>query len=205
MKTKLFILLLLPFFSFAKYYKATISFSDGKSLSGFVETPKIKDSKVNFKATEKGEKQVFETNLLESIVFTFDNNVNITYVATYIYEIKGFKYSDKPSKNKVLLILAYDGIMKIYCENTTDSFLQNNRGVGNDDNYYMKSKNKEYPQYVFTNIQGFASGKFNYIKKSIKKYLEDDCPTIEGLLIKDDIKENGFGRVGEIYDKACGK
>jgi hypothetical protein len=207
MKTKLLLLLLLvPFFTFAKYYKATITFSDGKAVTGFAETPKMKDSKVNFKATEKGEKQEFETNSLESIIFTFDNNVKVTYVATNIYEIKGFKYSNEPSKDKYLLILVYDGIMKIYCENTNSAFLGNNKsGVGNDDNYYMKSKNKKYPQFVFTNMQGFSAGKFNYIKKTIKKYLEDDCPNIEDLLLKDDVKEKGFGRIGEIYDETCGK
>jgi hypothetical protein len=35
--------------------------------------------------------------------------------------------------------------------------------------------------------------------------LEDYCPQIEGLLLKDDIKENGFGRIGEVYDETCGK
>lgn len=205
MKLKILILLLVPFLTFAKYYKATVTFSDGKTINGFVETPKMKDSKINFKATEKGEKQEFETNSLESIVFTYDNNTSVTYEATYIYEIKGLKYSKEPSKNKYLLILVYDGIMKIYCENTNSSFLNDNKGIGNDDNYYMKSKNKQYPQFVFTNMEGFSAGKFNYIKKAIKKYLEDDCPQIEGLLLKDDIKENGFGKIGEVYDETCGK
>ena len=53
MKTKLLILLLVPFLTFAKYYKATVTFSDGKSMTGFAETPKMKDSKINFKVTEK--------------------------------------------------------------------------------------------------------------------------------------------------------
>lgn len=205
MKFKLFILLLVPFFTFAKYDVATVTFTDGKSLSGFVEIPKMNDSKINFKATEKGEKQEFQTNSLESIVFKFDNNVSITYAATYIYEAKGFKYSEEHSKNKVLLIVVYDGLLKVYCEYTNSSFLNDNRGDGNDDNYYMKSKNKEYPQFVFTNMKGFSSGKFNYIKKATQKYLETDCPKIEALLIKEDIKENGFARIGEIYDETCGK
>ncbi|MFC4741055.1 hypothetical protein ACFO3U_13715 [Flavobacterium ponti] len=48
----------------------------------------MKDSKINFKATEKGEKQEFETNSLESIVFTYDNNTSVTYEATYIMKSK---------------------------------------------------------------------------------------------------------------------
>ena len=103
------------------------------------------------------------------------------------------------------MILVYDGDLKIYGEVTNSSFLNNNKPGGQDVNYYLKSKNKEYPQFVFTDLKVAAAGKFNYVKKAVAKYLEDDCPKIEELLVRKDINDNGFARIGEIYDETCGK
>ncbi len=206
MKKILLLLLLVPFFGFAKYYEGTIYFSDGKNLTGLIEIPSITDKKINFKSSEKDKKQEFKTNDIDQLKITFGKDVVATYIATKHYAIKGFSLAKEPSVDKIWLQLIYDGKIKMYCDaQTTSNYSGGMASSSTNMNYFMKSQSKDYPQMVFTDFGGLAAGQFKYIKKAVEVYLKTDCPNIADLMIKEDIKEKGYTRIGELYDQNCGK
>lgn len=207
MQKIILLFLLVPFLSLAQFYPATVNFSDGKSLTGLAEEP-YAGKKLSFKASSKDKKQEFEINDLETVLITYSETQTVTYIATQIYAVKVFKVATEPTPNKVLLGTMYDGGIKIYwiMENTSR---HNGRSFTNSTNinYFMKSKSKAYPRMVFIDYGQGTMGEFNFMKKAVAKYVEEECPDFEELLKsqKDNIKANGYKVVGKLYDEHCGK
>jgi hypothetical protein len=192
-----------PFKGFSKFYEGTMTFSDGKTLSGLIEAPGINDKKISFKSAEKEKKQEYSTNDLDKLVLTINKNNTATFISTKIYEIKGFKMATEPSKDKIWLQSIYEGKLKIYCASMT---IYHYNSIQSDVVYYMKTPKKDCPQFVFKDFgQATVAGEFRYIKKAVEHYLKDDCPNIGDLMIKEEIKSQGYQKIGEIYDKNCGK
>jgi len=206
MKKVFLILLLFPLLSFAKYYEGTITFSDGKTLSGFIENPEMTDKDIKYKATENDKKQEFKTNEIDKVVLTLGKDDTATYVATKYYEANFSKRAFVLSEDKIWIQLFYDGKLKIYYAYVTQGNY-NGRMASQTTNvqYFMKSPKKDYPQPVFTDFKGFVGGKFNYIKKATELYLKDECPNFGDLMIKEEIKTQGYQKIGFLFDEKCGK
>jgi hypothetical protein len=78
----------------AKFIPAKIIFTDGKVLTGFATPPdKPTDKKIAFKATEKGEKVIYNSELLKTVVFTYEDGVD-EYDRVKTYNMSGKKLTD---------------------------------------------------------------------------------------------------------------
>lgn len=192
--------------SFAKYYEGTITFSDGNTLTGLMEIPEINDNNIKYKATESDKKQEFKTNEIDKVVLTLGKDDTATFIATQIYVYELFEKTPTLPKDKIWIQIIYDGKLKIYCAYVTQGNY-NGRMASQTTNvqYFMKSPKKDYPQSVFTDFKGFVGGKFNYIKKATEVYLKDECPNFGDLMIKEEIKTQGYQKIGILYDEKCGK
>jgi hypothetical protein len=208
MKYIIFLILLVPFLTFAKYYEGDLKFSDGKSLHGFFEIPSISDKKINFKSNNDSKSEKFLTNDLDELNFNADNNEKVVMYAKYFYSAAISKKQVDHSDNKIWLLISYEGKLKIYYNYVTSS---GTMGYGKiptqktDVQYFVKTENRDFPQTFFKVFGGMVLGQFSYIKKVVQVTFEDICPDLFILIVKNDINEKGVYTIGELYDKNCAK
>lgn len=176
-------------------------------MHGFLEIPSYSDRKVNYKLTSESKVEKFLTNDLEELTFV-DNKTTFTLLAKNVYPSSVIKKQVDYSKDKFWMVLIHDGKIKIYYNYVTSM-----TGLGynkipsqkTDIDYLVQEEGRDYPHKFVTVFGGMVVGQFNYIKKVVEVTFKDICPNLVNLLDKKDIMDNGVYRIGEIYDKNCGK
>jgi len=46
---------------------------------------------------------------------------------------------------------------------------------------------------------------FSNLKSIIKSYFEEDCPKLNELMTKEDLKKSGYAYIVDLYEQNCGK
>ncbi len=92
-----------------KFIPAKLIFTDGKVLQGFATPPDSPtDRKIAFRATENGEKVIYNSELLKTLVFTYEDGIN------EYDRVKTYNYSGKKLVDPVWLLVLKRGYTTLY-------------------------------------------------------------------------------------------
>jgi hypothetical protein len=211
---KLFILLvLIPFMSFAKFYKGTVTMNDNSLKKGFIELPEYPDdAKLKFRAEERGSTEKLEIDSVKGFEIINSENETINFVTLYTaYKGKGDYI--KIDKKKSWLRILKEGKISLYNASGASSSVISPSGgsmPGSSSGgaiYYIRKGTENYVFIIDQVFGGFtACGNcFSQMKKTLSRIFEKDCPKLADLIVKDDIKKNGYVRIVELYEENCGK
>lgn len=93
----------------ARFIPAKLIFTDGKVLNGFATPPdKPTDKRIAFRATENGEKVIYDSELLKTIVLTYEDGVN------EYDRVKTYNYTGKKLVDPVWLLVLSRGYTTLY-------------------------------------------------------------------------------------------
>jgi len=184
----------------AKYYPATLNYKDGSTKSGFAEVPCPDCKDINFKASEKGEKENVKNELLLSLTLQFENT-STTYLCLYkaTYSLSG---KLKKEKNKSWFAVDYAGkkVSFIYYE-----------VVGHIANsfpgyyYHLYEPGNDYATFFMTEFTGnqHVVGGTKAYKKLITYYFKDICPELAAKVESGEFETKKMDELIEMYKKTC--
>ncbi len=208
MKKNLFLLLLLvPFLVSAKFYKASITFNDGTTKSGFIELPDYPDdAKIKFRAEEKGKTEKFAIQDVSSFEITNDKNQTAKYITLKMAEQGSFNLKKiKHGEKKVWARIIQEGTISIYA-----GYYAYNPGMktGGGGTYYIKRPNEDFALYL-DDFGGdglsVCMNCYSNLKKILTAYFEDICPAFLEKINKDQYNKKGITYFIELYEEHCGK
>lgn len=216
MKKILFLLLLVPFLTFAKFFDGTISFNDGTTKSGLIELPSEPGNQsLKFKTDLKAKTENFSIDEVKGFEITGAKNEEPTKFIS-IFLAKGALFGAeecKIDKKKSWVRIEKEGRIILY-----SSYISYRAGVKMggvstsgwppQTYFYLRRPDKEYATYFWLYLDSagttFAVNNFKVIKKLTKAHFENNCPTLENFIDKDDFKTNGISRIVDLYDEHCG-
>lgn len=212
MKKLILLFVLVPFVSFAKFYKGTVTMNDGSLKNGFIELPDYPDNaKIKFRTEEKGDNEKLDINTVKGFEIINDKNERIKFVTIYIaYKGKGDLI--KIDKKKSWASIVKEGKINLYRTYTSGSAGTMGvpfSGSSGGSTYYINRPGEDFAYYLVELDAGgpteFCGGCFKAFKKAIFNIFEKDCPKLVDLMDKDDLKKNGYVRIVELYEQNCGK
>ena len=204
---KLFLLLLItPFFAIAKFQKGIVTFNDGISMRGFIETPDgICVSFIAFRNSENGESQHLTSDRVKKFEVINENNITIKYVTLKLVESGNINLKKINIENpKCWVKVIKEGKISIY----SGYHLPSSFARTGYTSYYIQRENENFAIYLDENSNNdieFKIYNFNKIKKTIKDYFADVCPNFSELLNKEDLRKNGASYLVDLYEQNCGK
>ena len=205
MKKNLILFLIIPLFSFAKFYKGNINFIDGSQRSCFIELPEYSDdTKLKFKSEEKGKAEKIEIDLIKSFEITNNRNEITKYVTILLANPKPFtnvkfNLDDKRSWAKIIK----EGKITLY---STQEAYNHGSGTGGGTSYYIQKGNEKYAYFIADGESGGLSvnmNGFSVFKSCVKSIFENECPKLYELLKKDDFKKKGVTMIIDLYEQNC--
>lgn len=208
MKKLILLVFLIPFMSFAKFYKGTITMNDGSLKNGYIELPEYPDdAKIKFRTEEKGNNEKLEIDTVKGFEIINDKNEVVRYTTVFLAEPKIFTNDQFTlDKKKSWVKIIKEGKITIYSAYATYS---QGSGTGGFSTCYIKKTDEDYA-YFFADGGGNGGGfsinmnGFSTLKKYLGKIFEKDCPKLVDLIEKEDIKKNGLVRIVELYEQNCG-
>lgn len=206
-KTIFFLFIMLPFVSFAKFYKATVTMNDNSIKKGFVELPEYPDdSKIKFRLEERGKNEKLDVNEVKEFEIINDDNQVVRYATVYLADPKSFTRNDFSLDNKKswVRVLKEGGITIYYAY----AAYSPGSGTGGYGSSYVKKKGDSHAYFI---MDGGAKGLnfnmngFQNFKKYFAKVFEKDCPNLVQMVTKDDLNKNGLTYLVDLFDNNCGK
>lgn len=216
MKKLILLFVLVPFVSFAKFYKGTVTMNDGSLKNGFIELPEYSDdAKLKFKNEENGKSEKLDIENIKGFDITNNKNQTIEFITIYLASQKPFTNLEfKIDSKKSWVRVLKEGKISLYStyENYSSIITSSGSSIpgsvnGGSTSFYIKKGTDNYATFIDA-IEGGANicgNCFSQMKKTISKILEKDCPKLADLLTKDDLKKNGYVRIVELYEQNCGK
>lgn len=216
MKKFLFLLILIPFAGFAKFFDGTVTFNDGTSKTGLIELPSEPNQQtLKFKTDLKAKAESFEIDNIKGFDITNGKNETPTKFIS-IYLAKGPLFGTKEvkiDKKKSWVRIEKEGGITLY--SSYIGYRPGMRmGAAKDSGwpaqtyFYLKSPDKDYAVFFWLYIESsggmIAVNNFKVIKKLVAAHFETKCPQLESFIDKDDFKTNGIERIVELYDEHCG-
>jgi hypothetical protein len=206
-KNVLLLLLLVPVMVSAKFYKAKITFNDGTTKNGYIELPAYPDdSKIKFKAEEKGKTEKYTIQEVSNFEITNDKNEIIKYITLKLAEQNSFNLKKiKPGEKKIWAKIIKEGKISLYAGYY--AYDPGNK-TGGGGIYYIKRPNEDYALYLDefggTGIS-FCMNCFSNLKKMLKMYFDEICPQFSEALNKEELQKNGAAHLVDLYERSCGK
>lgn len=208
MKKLILLVFLIPFMSFAKFYKGIVTMNDGSLKKGFIETPEYPDdAKLKFRTEEKGNNEKLDIDTVKGFEITNQNGDVIRFITIYAAEQWNKLSIDK---KKSWLSIVKEGKINLYRAYDSGSPAMSGApgsGVSGGYTYYINRPNDNFAIYIDETFSGltFCGNCFSQMKKTLSKIFEKDCPKLVDLIEKDDLKKNGYVRIVELYEQNCGK
>ena len=193
---KFLLLLLIPFFGFAKYYPGSITLNDGTYKSGLVDVPlNSYNQTIGFKSDRFGKFEKFTVNEVKEFDVSVDGGM-VYFVTTYIGDLKKDN-TVKRATNKHFMRVVKEGNLKLYVLFTMTS----NNDTGE---VYIKRPNEEVALQFY---MWYGQGVYSYktFQKVVKRFFEDSCPGLLDAMNEKEFDEKGLPFIVELYDKTCGK
>jgi len=212
MKKLLLFLLLFPLAVMAEFHPGTITMNDGSSKTGLIEVPATAEkNKIRFKADKDAQSEKFSIDDVKMFTVKFENDqAEVTYYALKLADLKTFKKEFKVSKRKSWVRMVKPGKVSIvaayYYSPAIAGAVANTSTSGY--NFYFWRPENDYGTFFYADLTSGISvsvGAFKALKKGVELNFNSDCPQLSGLLDKDDIKNNGLGRIVTLYQENCGK
>lgn len=214
MKKLILLVFLIPFMSFAKFYKGTVTMNDGSLKIGFIEIPEYPDdAKLKFRTEEKGTNEKLDIDTVKGFEITNQNGDVIRFITLYAAEQWNKLSIDK---KKSWMSIVKEGKINLYRtfaegdsgfrSSTTGLTVPGSSSPGGFA-YYIGRQDDNFAIYIDVTFGGltFCGNCFSQMKKILSKIFENDCPKLADLIEKDDIKKNGHVRIVELYEQNCGK
>lgn len=216
MKKLLLLLMLVPFTMFAKFYDGTINLNDGSSKTGLIEIPSEPGQQnLKYKTDLKAKAENISINDIKDFDITDGNDKTPTkFIAMNL--AKGALFGDcKVDKKKSWVRIEKEGKITLY-----SSYIGYRPAVryGNGNGtsgwppqtyFYLGRPGINYATFFWMYIQSgggsVAINNFKVIKRLTKSHFENNCPTLESFIEKDDFKTNGITRIVDLYEEHCGK
>lgn len=182
---RIFLLFFLWNVSLAQSNEATLIFKDGTSVKGFGS---IKKNKIQFRASLNDKPDLWDEELVESIVFDPDDTfIKYTFVKP-----------DKMSKYKIMKVIT-EGEVTLYEHVVVDYFDKDDlfafsygpkSSQPEKTNHYLQKKDEEFPTLL---KDGFGR---------IKKYFSD-CETLVKKIENNQFYRNDIQQIVEYYNDIC--
>lgn len=214
MKKIILLFVLFPFLSFAKFYKGTVTMNDDSVKKGFIELPEYPDdAKLKFRTEEKGSTEKLEIESVKGFEVLNDKNQTIKFITFYLARPKPFTNIEfKIDSKKSWVRIIKEGKISLYSTSEAYSSVMSSSGGAmpgsgsGGTSYYIKKGTDNYAILIDQTIGGSICGNcFSQMKKIVSKIFEKDCPKLADLLVKDDLKKNGYAQIVYLYEENCGK
>ena len=215
MKKIILLFVLIPFLSFAKFYKGTVTMNDDSIKNGFIELPESpNDAKLKFRTEEKSSTEKLDIENVKGFEVSNEKNQTIKFITFYLAKPKPFTNIEfKTDSKKSWVRIIKEGKISLY--NTFEGYSSvispsggSMPGSGSGGaSYYIRKGTDNFAIFI-DQVSGGATmcgNCFSQMKKIVSKIFEKDCPKLADLIVKDDIKKNGYTRIIEIYEENCGK
>lgn len=193
----------------AKYYKATLTYEDGKKVSGFAEMVQIKDSDVKFKATEDGKIEKINSETLKQIQYT-DEEGNV-YLSKRLFVLnKNSRGEIKKTKTKLWFYEVYaNGLLIVtdLFESTHNYNASSGRSTGmmGGKAIYLGSTKDDGVYYLtfFSDGPSAIIGLTKRTKNICENIFEEYCPAFLTTIENEDFdRKTFFNRLIELYDNS---
>lgn len=204
MKKLIYLLILIPFISFAKFYSGIMTFTDNTTKEGFIEIPDDSENNtIKFRLEEKGNTEKFPLEQIKSFVINNENGDKIKFVTTHLAYFKPFSKDNsfKVHKKLACVEVIKEGKINLY----SAWYITTGPKYGSiivDGNYFINRGN-DYSLVIYENDG--AVNAWKYFLSLVEKHFNEECPNLVKLVNKDDFKKNGLGRIVELYEQNCGK
>lgn len=207
MKKLIFLVILLTVqFSFAQFYKADVTFSNGSVKSGYAEPVNTEKTSINFKETLDGKKEKLELKSLAKVHY-FDEKTGKEAEAERLTATQGRMSSE------AFLYLIYKGEISVYAQSSNfydKSSLGNYATVRSvDTSYFFRYKDEKKVTLISMNFEGglvVPIGMKKITQKGIKDFFSDKCPKLITAYENEEIKFKKDVMVFvEYYEKNCNK
>ena len=174
--------------SFAQFYKADVTFSNGSVKSGYAEPINTEKSSINFKETLDGKKEKLDLKNLEKVHY-YDEKTGKKAEAEKLKATQGKMSSD------AFLYLLYKGDVSVY---TQSSDFYDKAAFGNytvkrseDTSFFFRYKDEKKVTLITMKFEGglvVPIGMKSVTKKGIKDFFSDKCPKLVTAYENDEIK-----------------
>ncbi|MGQ2984258.1 hypothetical protein [Flavobacterium sp.] len=173
MKKFTFLLLLVSFTMQAKFYTATVHFTDGTSRSGFAEAPGHKDSTLKFRASKDGDTEKIESSLISTVDITFDKKTETFFC---VYPAVQTKKGPKKESKKRWFGSVYQGKTNFLYISLEGNIATSTPGMY----YYLHTPGEDYTISFLFELYGNQKvvGEEKMYKRMIEAHFPDRCPVL---------------------------
>lgn len=196
------VMLFIAQISFAQYYKAEVTLSNGSVKSGYAEPVTTDKSSINFKTTLDGKKEKLELKNLQKVNYT-DEKTGKTA------EVERLTASQGKMSSEAFLYLVYKGEVSVYAQsqNFYDRTMYTNIPISSSEtSYFFRYKDEKKATLISMNFggPGIVVGGKSITKKGIKEFFSDKCPKLVTAYENEEIKfkKDVFVFV-DYYEKNC--
>lgn len=198
------VMLFIAQISFAQYYKAEVTLSNGSVKSGYAEPVTTDKSSINFKSTLDGKKEKLELKNLQKVHY-YDEKTGKEAEAEKLKATQGRMSSE------TFLYLLYKGDVSVYAQ-TSDFY--DKAAFGNytvkrseDTSFFFRYKDEKEATLIAMKFEGglvVPIGMKSLTKKGIKDFFSDKCPKLVTAYENEEIKfkKDVFVFV-DYYEKNC--
>jgi len=205
MKTYIYLLLLLPFFSFSQFYQGEIIMKDQSIKKGLIDLPEDSTDKyVKFKATEKSKAEKIEYDKIDNFSIIDTKKQKRKYTITYLAKLKPFSKSNEIKVDKRLScvqVVKEGKINLYYAWFITAGYGALGTAVSQGNGLYFVNKPNENYSTLFYDSE--PVNWFSYLKSNVEKIFAKDCPKFHEALDKKVIKDNGIIYFVDLYEQNC--
>lgn len=211
MKKSIVFLFLFPLSVLAQFNSGTITFNDGKVISGLIKTPAYEEAKIKYKSSIDSKIEVFKVEDVKGFQIVNNKNITENYITLKVGNNKILSPKKfNIDKHKSFVKVVKQGKISVY----SIHFGGNSVGGGNGrvsstsyeaDAYYLQRENEDfafaigihrYDLNFMTGINLYAVAEINF---------EEICPEFATKLKEADLKATEFSKIVDIYEENCGK
>lgn len=212
MKKLLLLFVLIPFVSFAKFYKGTIFLNDKTSKSGLIEVPEhFSEQKLKFKSDEDSKTEKLNIDDVDGFDIVLKDGEILNFKAMYLasgrlFSGKNYKVDTKKSwvrlekvGEKIDIVSAYYtsyGVLGAAGQTSESGRL-----------LHLHRHENNFALILIPLNNGGLSVDMNFysaLMKVLGYHFQDDCPKVLELLTKEKLKTEGLGIIVDLYDQNCG-
>lgn len=196
------VMLFIAQISFAQYYKAEVTLSNGSVKSGYAEPVTTDKSSINFKSTLDGKKEKLELKNLQKINYTDEKTGKNA-------EVERLTAFQGKMSTEVFLYLIYKGDVSVYAQSHSfyERTMYTNIPISSSEtSYFFRYKDEKKATLISMNFggPGIVVGGKSITKKGIKEFFSDKCPKLITAYENEEIKfkKDVFVFV-DYYEKNC--
>jgi hypothetical protein len=205
MKISIYLLLLLPFFSFSQFYQGEMIMKDQSIKKGLIDLPEDSTDKyVKFKVTEKSKAEKIEYDKIDNFSIIDTKKQKRKYTITYLAKLKPFNKSNEIKIDKRLScvqVVKEGKINLYYAWFITAGYGALGTAVSQGNGLYFVNKPNENYSTLFYDSE--PVNWFSYLKSNVEKIFAKDCPKFHEALDKKVIKDNGIIYFVDLYEQNC--